>query len=264
MFSYLKDMFTNERYKDRWVFITVPNATNELGGGKYIRGFLNDDTFSVTRTMDTGSDNIGLIESAVEKGGSYLSKRADGQEGDTFMNKIGDLIGEKGGGVTSRAFNDVLSYNGSSNNSFDFNMTVIPGISHKLDSRETQFFLNRLIMPKPYDLSTKAVGVNNYSSYIEEFNLLTSAVDTAQRVANAVGMSEKESKMTNGLVHIKIGDNVWLKGMIIVSAPSRETILRDEQGQFLAYDVSISAVPFRLLDAEQFSQMITNSSGIRI
>lgn len=244
MINNIERFLTDPKYKDRWIMINLPNASSYKGvgrnafSGKFIKGFLSDDKFSNSYSMNTGDENISVATD--------------------LLDKVGE-VGDKASTATARLFGDLLTYSGSSNTGMSFNFTVIPEVGGNMSPVELEEFLSKLINPEPYTYSFKALGGNTYSSYISEFNTLNRVVSTASEFISSD--KEKDKALSEGLVHIHIGDNVHLKGMVITDNGSSATMLRDEDGQFYGYEINITAAPYKLLDAEQAYKQFTNSNS---
>lgn len=248
MNNYIETFLTDPKYKDRWIMIHLPNAVSydksgrEAFANKYIKGFLHDDKFNTNYSMDTGDKNLDMAS-------DILSKE--------------EKVGEKTAIATSRVFNDLLTYGGASNNGYSWTFTVIPEVGGNMDVENLERFLSYLINPEPYTFSLKALGGNNFSSYISEFNTLSRVIDSVIETVTLDEEAKKDKDLSEGLVHIHIGDNVHFKGCVITDNGSSCTMLRDELGQFYGYEVSITAVPYKKMDGDQSYKAVTNKNSWR-
>lgn len=249
MKNYIETFLTDNKYKDRWIMIHLPNAPTykpegrEAFSGKHIKGFLHDDKFNNSYSMDTGDSNLDMASDVLDKAGD---------------------VGEKTTSATSRVFNDLLTYGGASNSSFPFTFTVMPEVGGNMNVEDLEKFLSYLVNPEPYNFSLKAIGGNNFSSYISEFNTVNRVLDSVTGVFSSDDEKNKDNSLSEGLVHIHVGDNVHFKGGLITDSGSSCTMLRDEDGQFYGYEVSITFVPYKKMDGEQSYKAVTNKSAWRV
>ena len=246
MNNYIDEFLTNNKYKDRWIMIHLPNALSYEKAGrdafsdKHIKGFLHDDKFSNNYGMDTGDSNVDMATDVLSKG---------------------DNVGDKASSAASRVFSDLLTYGGASNNSYNYTFTVIPEIGGNMGVEDLEKFLSFLVNPEPYTFSLSALGGNNFSSYISEFNTMNRVLDSALEFISSDEEADKDKDLSEGLVHIHIGDNVHFKGCLITDSGTSCTMLRDEDGQFYGYEVSVTIVPYKKLDGEQSYKALTNKNS---
>lgn len=248
MTNYIETFLTDPKYKDRWIMIHLPNASSYEKAGrsafanKFIKGFLQDDKFSNNYGMDTGDQNVDMAT-------DVLSKEEN--------------LGDKASSATSRVFSDLLTYGGASNNSYNWTFTVIPEVGGNMGVEDLEKFLSYLINPEPYTFSFKALGGNNFNSYISEFNTISRVIDSAVEFISSDDEANKDKDLSEGLVHIHIGDNIHFKGCLITDNGSSCTMLRDEDGQFYGYEISITVVPYKKMDGEQSYKALTNKNSWR-
>lgn len=245
MTNYIEKYLTDSKYKDRWIMIHLPNASSydpagrEAFANKYIKGFLQDDKYTSNYGMDTGDSNVDVVSDVVGQTsvGADVAKAAD------------------------KVFNDLLTYGGASNTSNNFTFTVIPGVGGNMGVEALERFLSYLVNPEPYTFSVKALGGNNYKSYITEFNTLTRVVDSVTGLFSADDEANKDKDLSNGLVHVHVGDNIHFKGCVVTDSGASCTMLRDEEGQFYGYEISMTIVPYKKLDGDQSYMAVTNKNA---
>lgn len=280
--DYTTEFLTNEIYKDRWIHISVPSAKGEIGKpslkGKHLKGFILGDDIRDSLSMNMGAKEVGDLSNSV--GGaldSLTGVLGESGAGGNLASKFTGSASKFVGGA-SKVVDDFITYDGSNNATYPFDFVVQPEVGGNMSMKEIIAFLNRLIRPKPYNVGISMSGLVSHTSYIEELTAL-SALATAFEEAGsaAVGViknltstdSEKTkeaevSSWSDGYIHVKVGDNIKMTGMVATDISPTYTVLRDDDGQFYGVQVSMSFAPYRLPDAEVSIDFLTNKSSWEI
>jgi len=250
--SILKDYLYNNRFRDKWVMLSTPNTDSSELKGKRIIGVMVDGSYNESTSVETKNSvsdvGAGLLDRATQASRSVIGDSAD---------RLSDAL--------TKSVPDWIVYDGVSNRSRTLNFIFIPEERGNPTMNEFIEYMNKLTRPKPYSASFSKLNVLQYEPYLTELGKMEALKSSAEELKSSAISLVKEHKLdrfewSDQFVHIHIGDNIFMTGMVLMDVDMDFDLIRDEDGQFWYAKVSVGIAPYRVPNAEVATKFITNKN----